>query len=65
MEAQLLSVKNELESRIKEMTVRGEDKTKSFTQELAEKSDKLFEATGLIKKLQEDLKVLEDTSDSK
>lgn len=42
MEQQLASLKDDLELRMKEISTRGEDKNKSLSNELAEKSDKLF-----------------------
>lgn len=65
MEEQLMNSKNQLEFRVRDLTTRAEEKNKSLSQELIEKRDKLFEANGLSKELQEKLKMLQDACELK
>ena len=65
MEKCQASSKNEFEVQLKEITQRTEDKIKALTEELREKSDKLFEASNAARRSEEACKLLEDSSDQK
>ena len=65
VDMQFHSIKSDLETKLKETTSRFEEKIKCLNQELGEKSDKLFETSSQVKRLQEEYKVQEDNFDLK